>query len=73
MTYSVNDGDVRFAPLPVWQRISGMSRSGVYRALSEGHLKGIKLGKRLLVDVDYGLAWLRSLPPANIRAKKSAV
>ena len=58
----------KFAPLPQWCAISGMSRTGSYNALGRGDLKAIKVGSRTLIDVDAGLAWLRSLPPARIRA-----
>lgn len=56
-----------FAPLAGWMQISGMNRSAVYSALGRGHLKAIKLGRRVLIDVPAGLAWLRSLPPPEIR------
>jgi hypothetical protein len=62
----------KFAPLPQWCAISGMSRTGSYNALGRGDLKAIKVGSRTLIDVDAGLAWLRSLPPARIRAPNAA-
>jgi hypothetical protein len=62
----------KFAPLPQWCAISGMSRTASYNALGRGDLKAIKVGARTLVDVDAGLAWLRSLPAAQIRAPKAA-
>jgi hypothetical protein len=56
-----------FGPLPVWMRISGMSRSGTYRAIARKDLHAVKLGRSLLIDIEHGMTWLRSLPPANIR------
>jgi hypothetical protein len=49
-----------------------MSRTATYNALGRGDLKAIKVGSRTLIDVDAGLAWLRSLPSAQIRAPKAA-
>lgn len=51
---------------PTWLAISGMSRSATYRALGRGELRAIKLGSRTLIDVEAGLAWLRSQPLARI-------
>jgi hypothetical protein len=62
----------KFAPLPRWCSISGMSRTASYNALGRGDLKAIKCGNRTLIDVDAGLAWLRSLPPAQVRAPRAA-
>jgi hypothetical protein len=62
----------KFAPLAQWCAISGMSRTATYNALGRGDLKAVKCGARTLLDVDTGLAWLRSLPPAQVRAPKAA-
>jgi hypothetical protein len=62
----------KFAPLPQWCALSGMSRTASYNALGRGDLKAIKVGTRTLIDVDAGLAWLRSLPAAQIRAPRAA-
>ena len=62
----------KFAPLPQWCAISGMSRTATYNALGRGDLKAIKLGTRTLLDVEAGVAWLRSLPAAQIRPPKAA-
>jgi hypothetical protein len=61
----------KFAPLLGWCALSGMSRTGTYNALGSGDLKAIKVGTRTMIDVDAGLAWLRSLPPPQIRQQKS--
>jgi hypothetical protein len=43
-----------------------MGRSSVYEALGRGDLRAIKLGVRTLIDVEAGLAWLASMPAAEI-------
>jgi hypothetical protein len=60
----------KFASVKNWCRISGMSRTGTYYALGRGDLKAIKLRGRTLVDVEAGLTWQRSMPPAQIRPPK---
>lgn len=57
---------VKYAPIPDWCAISGMSRSTTYEALGRGDLRAIKLGVRTLIDVEHGLAWLASMPAAEI-------
>jgi hypothetical protein len=56
----------RYAPITDWCAISGMGRSSVYEALGRGDLRAIKLGARTLIDVEAGLAWLASMPAAEI-------
>ena len=66
---------VKYAPIPDWCAISGMSRSTTYEALGRGDLRAIKLGARTLIDVEHGLAWLASMPAAEIstgRNRRSA-
>ena len=68
----MNPPTPKFAPFPQWCALSGMSRTASYNALGRGDLKAIKVGTRTLIDVDAGLDWLRSLPPAQIRAPRAA-
>jgi|tagenome__1003787_1003787.scaffolds.fasta_scaffold20608460_1 hypothetical protein len=68
----MNVSSPKFAPLPQWCAISGMSRTASYNALGRGDLKAIKVGNRTLIDVEAGLDWMRSLPPAQIRAPRTA-
>jgi predicted DNA-binding transcriptional regulator AlpA len=56
----------RYAPISDWCALTGMGRSSVYEALGRGDLKAIKLGVRTLIDVEHGLAWLASMPAAEI-------
>ena len=69
---SLNAGDThksapKYATIIIWCAISGMGRSTTYEALGRGDLRAIKLGTRTLIDVPHGLAWLDSLPAANVR------
>lgn len=63
-----------FATIPAWCQLSSMSRSATYEAIGRRDLHTIKVGNRTLIDVEAGLAWLRSLPAAEVRAprRKSA-
>jgi hypothetical protein len=57
----------KYAPIPQWCVISGMGRSKTYEYLGAGKLHAIKLGKRLLIDVEHGLSYLATMPAARIR------
>lgn len=59
-----------FTTIDGWEAISGMGRRSIYDELGRGNLRAIKRGSRTLIDVEHGLAWLRSLPPAKIRAPR---
>lgn len=59
-----------FATIEDWLVISGMGRRATYDDIGAGHLKAVKRGTRTLIDVEAGLAYLRSLPPAKIKAPK---
>ena len=63
-----------FMPIQDWVSFSGMTRSATYTALGRGHLVAIRPGggKRVLIDVERGVAWLRSHDPVHYRAPKSA-
>ncbi len=58
-----------FEPIPAWTKRSGMTRTGTYIELSRGNLRAIKQGRRTLIDVNAGIAWLRTLPQAEINIK----
>ena len=53
---------IKYATPTQWCRISGMTRTPTYEALASGKLRGVKLGRKTLIDVEHGLAWLSSLP-----------
>jgi hypothetical protein len=56
----------KFAPLEVWVAISGMSRRHVIDQLALGNIKAHKVGRSTLIDVESGLAWIRSHPAPKI-------
>jgi excisionase family DNA binding protein len=60
------------APIPDVSRVSGLSRSEIYRCLSNGRLEAIKSGSRTLILMDSVRAYLASLPRATFRSPKSA-
>jgi hypothetical protein len=53
-----------------WSALTDMSRRSVYDALGRGDLRAIKVGSKTLVDVEFGMNWLRSRPAAVIRAPR---
>jgi hypothetical protein len=59
-----------FCSIDGWVSYSGMGRRSTYDELGRGNLKAIKVGARTLIDVEAGLAWLRSRPAAVIRAPR---
>lgn len=59
-----------YCTIEKWILISSMGRRSVYDALGRGELTAIKVGTRTLIDVEAGMAWLRSRPKAIIRAPR---
>lgn len=64
---SVSPTYPKYAALPEWRTISGLGRSKSYELLGDGKLRGIKVGRRLLIDVEHGLEYLATMPAARIR------
>lgn len=60
-----------FATVQVWCAISGMGKTTTYQALAAGRLRAKKLGRRILIDVEHGLSFVRSLPSADIKLPNS--
>lgn len=60
----------KFGTVDTWCRLSGMSRRITYDKLGLGYLKARKVGSRTLIDIEHGLAWLRSLPPAQFASPR---
>jgi hypothetical protein len=56
-----------YADLKTWSKMTCMNRSAIFTALARKELTAIKLGRRTLIEVEPGLAWLESLPKAEIR------
>jgi len=61
-----------YVTIPVWCARSGMSRSGTYAELGRKNLKAIKVGSRTLINFNAGIAWMSSLPAAQIQAPRQA-
>src|SRR6516164_533443 len=59
------------APIPDACRISGLSRSEIYRRLAAGDIRAIKSGSRTLILMDSLRAHLAALPAATFRAPKA--
>lgn len=57
-----------FVTVTHWTKVSGMSRSKTYQEIGRGNLRSVKCGRRTLLDMQAGLDWMRSLPPATVRA-----
>jgi excisionase family DNA binding protein len=58
-----------------FSEVSRVCRAKVYFLLADGHLKGIKLGGKTLIDREHAEAWLKSRPPVDIKyspAKRAA-
>jgi len=66
------NSDSIYATLPDWCALSGMRSSKTYDELSRGNLRAKKIGKRLLIDVQHGLAWLHTLPEPNIKLARAS-
>lgn len=59
-------------PIPEAVRLSGISRSELYRRLATGQVLAVKSGTRTLILMDSLRAHLTGLPPATFRAPKAA-
>jgi len=62
----------RYASIQTWCRMVDWSRSTTYLELGKGNLRAVKHGKRVLIDVQHGLAYMASLPAVQIRASNGA-
>jgi excisionase family DNA binding protein len=60
------------APISEASRLSGLSRSEIYRRLAAGDIHAVKSGSRTLILMDSLRAHLASLPAATFRAPKAA-
>ena len=56
------------APIPDACRLSGLSRSEIYRRLASGDIRAVKSGKRTLIDVQSLRDHIARLPAATFRA-----
>ena len=60
------DGAPNFVSIPNWVRRTGISRSKTYELLAAGELSARKVGRRTLIDLKAGLAWLDEQPAPKI-------
>lgn len=49
---------VQYESVLAWSGRSGMRTGAIYARLASGELRAIKVGRRTLIDVQHGLAWL---------------
>ncbi len=66
---------VQYESIAAWSKRSGMAVGSIYQRLKSGELRGVKLGRRTLIDVQRGLEWLASDPwqpsgPVSCRTTK---
>jgi excisionase family DNA binding protein len=52
--------------IPTACRMSGLSRSHLYKVMARGDVRSLKMGRRRLVLVDSLRAWLESLPSGGL-------
>jgi excisionase family DNA binding protein len=67
-----HDTRPKYGPFDTWQKITGLGRSKTYEMLQSGELRGIMVGRRLLIDIEAGLAALAAMPPARIGKGEAA-
>lgn len=61
-----NEITPNFVTVPEWIARSGISRSRTYELLGTGDLRARKVGRRTLIDLRAGLAWLDAQPAPRI-------
>lgn len=61
-----NEITPNFVTISEWIARSGISRSRTYELLGSGDLRARKVGRRTLIDLRAGLAWLDAQPAPRI-------
>lgn len=61
-----------FTTIDGWCALTGMRRTATYEAIQRGDLIARKVGRRALVDVPAGLAWLHSCPLVSAVVRRCA-
>lgn len=56
----------RYATVPKTCHALGLGRTKLYAHIGDGHIRAIKCGARTLVDLEQALAWMATLPQADI-------
>jgi excisionase family DNA binding protein len=57
----------KYTSIEGWQQLTDLGRRHTYDLLAAGKLRAVKSGTRTLIDVEHGLKYLASLPPAVIK------
>ena len=65
--------ETKFATIGTWTEMTGIGRTTTYGLLTDGTLRAVKAGGRTLIDVEHGLAWLRSQPPGQNQREASSL
>jgi excisionase family DNA binding protein len=58
--------DPKYAPIPRACDLLGLGRTKIYALAGEGLIRIVKAGGRSLVDIEQALAWMATLPAAEI-------
>lgn len=66
-TQLTNLREVEAVPVAEAVRLSGISRSSLYRLLAAGDIKAIKIGRSTLIVAASLRAYLEAAPPAEFR------
>jgi excisionase family DNA binding protein len=67
---SGQSADIITAPIREASRITGLSRSEIYRRLATGEIRAVKCGTRTLILMDSLRAHIADLPAATFRHPK---
>lgn len=67
-TTSSQDGP-HYVSVETWLHHTGMSKTDTYRKLGNGSLKAKKIGRKTVIDFRAGMAWIESLPDAEVITK----
>jgi excisionase family DNA binding protein len=61
----------KFVTIQTWVELSGIGRSTSYKLLAAGELHARKIGRRVLIDFEAGMAWLAAQPAAVFHKPES--
>jgi hypothetical protein len=67
----LKDFTPKFATIATWVALSGMAERSVYEELGRGNIKAVKVRRRVLIDVEDALRWIRSHPAPKIAAPRT--
>lgn len=63
----------KYCSITHWTKhlVPGFSRSRLFECFASGDIRAVKLGRRTMVEVESGLAYMRKLPKAEFHAPKA--